>query len=145
MPPWNVARLQEALASLGVQTSVIASPVRQPFMAVPGTLLQLSEGGQPRGTAQVYIYGDAVSRGHDTDRLDSVRVSPPAAQIRWEFPPALVTSNNLALVVLTSDRNLRDLARRAVAAPPRPVPDANGMPPGEVPGPPPARPGHPPH
>lgn len=119
MPPWNVARLQAALASLGIGTVAVAAPIHQSFMGVPGTILRLMQAGRPVGDAQVFVYADAVSRGRDTDRLDSVRVSPRAAAIQWQYPPALVTSSNLAIVVLTSDPAVRATVRKAVSAPPR--------------------------
>lgn len=119
MPPWNVARLQAALTSVGIRTTGVAVPIQQPFMGVPGTILRLLQAGRPVGDAQVFVYADAVSRGRDTDRLDSIRVSPRAAAIHWQYPPTLVTSNNLAIVVLTNDSAVRASVRKAVAAPPR--------------------------
>lgn len=114
LPPWDVATFQTALASESLGSTVVATPVRQPFMSVPGTVLQLTRRAQPVGTAQVYVYGDAVIRGRDTDQLDSVRVSPRTTSIRWQYPPTLITSNNMAVVVLASDPTISALVRRAV-------------------------------
>lgn len=121
MPPWDLARFQAALASVGIGSLPVAGPVHQHFMTVSGTVLQLARQGNPLGTAQIYIYGDAVTRGHDTDRLDSARVGPSAAAVHWEGPATLLTSNNLAVILLANEPATAALVRKAVESEPRPA------------------------
>jgi hypothetical protein len=79
------------------------TPVRAPFMSVPGT--QLDPGSSV--VVQIFLYGDAAARGTDTDKLDPNRVPPAAANAPWRAPAVLVTDNNMAAIVLTSDQAAR--------------------------------------
>jgi hypothetical protein len=72
-------------------------------MSVPGTALDLGGGT----SVQIYLYGDAAARGLDTDRLDPGRAAPPNASVPWRTPAQLVTDNNMAAIVLTTDQSAR--------------------------------------
>lgn len=89
-----------------------ARPVRQPFLNVAGTVLRVAG-----AELQVYVYGDAVACGRDTDARDTARVAPPTTMITWRTRPSLVTSNNLAAIVLTTDEALRHRISAALRAP----------------------------
>jgi hypothetical protein len=105
---WTLSDLHTVLCNVGLEP-VVAGEVRQPFMSGPGMLYQL-EGAE----LQAYIYADAGAVGRDTDRLDSATVSPPGMMIHWKMPPTLIVSNNLALILLTNDPQLRKKIRDAV-------------------------------
>ena len=72
----------------------VVDSVRQPFMSAPGTTVRI------RAEIQIFVYGDAVARSRDTDRLDAVRVAPATMTVIWREPASLVTANNLAAIVL---------------------------------------------
>ncbi|MEO7503227.1 MAG: hypothetical protein ABIW94_11370 [Gemmatimonadaceae bacterium] len=61
----------------------------------------------------MYIYGDAGALARDTDRLDTVGAAPPNMTVSWIMPPSLVVANNLALILLTREDELRQRVRRA--------------------------------
>jgi hypothetical protein len=85
-----------------------AKPVRQPFLGVAGVVY-------PVGTAelQVFLYPTAAARRRDTERLDSLTVSPRDERIVWKQPPTLVVSHNLAAIILSL--NERQTERIALA------------------------------
>ena len=79
-------------------------------MGPQGTVYRLKGGSE----LQAYIYGDAVALGRDTDRLDTSEVAPPNVRINWIMPPSLIVENNLAVILLTRDRALRDRISSAI-------------------------------
>ena len=97
---WDVTTVRGHLARAGV-TTIEQGEVRQPFMGARGTRLR-----GDRGELQVFVYADAGARARDTDRLDSnalVLVSEGGAGQR---PAAVVTANNLAVIVVGRDSAL---------------------------------------
>lgn len=108
---WDVTSVRQVLEAAGISPGAGADSIRQPFMRAPGIVLAL-----PGGTLQLYIYGDAVARGQDTDLLDTVRVAPPATMVTWVQPATLITDNNLAAILLTGDAALRRSVRQALTA-----------------------------
>lgn len=109
---WDLASVEGKLRAAGLQPVRAAEPVRQPFMTVAGSLLNLGN-----GEVQIYIYGDASARAHDTHRLDPHQVAPPHMMVSWRMPPTLIVSDNLAAILLTHDAALRDHVRRALTHP----------------------------
>ena len=105
---WTLSDLQSRLNRAGFKP-VAAGEVRQPFMGGPGMRYEI-DGGE----LQAYIYADAGAVARDTDRLDPATVSPPTMMIDWKMPPTLIVSNNLALILLTNDPQLRKKVRDAV-------------------------------
>ena len=105
---WTLGDLQKRMR--GVQLEAMAAgEVRQPFLSTLGMRFHL-----PGGELQAYVYADAGALSRDTDVLDTVTVSPPTMMIDWKLPPTLIVSNNLALILLTSDPKLRKKVREAV-------------------------------
>ncbi len=105
---WTLVDLEKRMRGAGVE-AIAAGEVRQPFLRAPGMSFHL-RGGE----LQAYIYGDAGALSRDTDVLDSVTVSPPTMMIDWKLPPTLIVSNNLALILLTRDPQVRKKVREAV-------------------------------
>ena len=107
-PTWTVADLEKVLRDGGI-TLVSAGQVKQPFLGPVGVRYQIGA-----SELQAYIYGDAVALGRDTDPLDTTRVAPPTMMISWRLPPTLIIDNNLAIILLTKDEELRERVRAAV-------------------------------
>lgn len=105
---WTLSDLHRRLCAVGLEPAA-AGEVRQPFMGGPGMRYDI-DGGE----LQAYIYGDAGAVARDTDRLNTATVSPPGMMIHWKMPPTLIVSNNLALILLTNDPQLRKKVRDAV-------------------------------
>jgi hypothetical protein len=100
---WNLEMVEGQLREAGFTITRDRTPVNLPFMSVPGTALDL--GGS--AAVQVYLYGDAGARGADTDKLDPQRATPRGSTHQFRSPATLVTDNNMAAIVLTSDAGVR--------------------------------------
>lgn len=107
---WTVDSARSAVMRAVEGPVAVSGTVRQPFIRQMGTVLSAD-----RATVQVFVYGDAVSRGRDTDPLDTVRVAPATMTVSWTEPVTLVTNNNLAAIVLTRDARLRSRIRDALS------------------------------
>lgn len=105
---WTLAEVLDRLRVDGIPGE-LQGEIRQPFLAVPGALVTL-----PGAEVQVYLYGDAGAAGRDVARLDTARVSPPNMMITWTAPPSLIWHNNLVVIVLTRDEQLRARIRRSL-------------------------------
>jgi hypothetical protein len=105
---WSLPALHTTLCNLGLNP-VVEGEVRQQFMGEPGVRYKLNG-----GELQAYIYADAGAVARDTDQLDTATVSPRTMMIHWRMRPALIISNNLVLILLTNDPELRDTIRAAV-------------------------------
>ena len=101
--------IETRLRAAGLSPTPVAELVRQPFMRIPGTLFRFG-----RGELQAFVYSDQVVRALDTDKLDPVRVAPPTMMVSWRQPASLVVDANLAVIILTDDRSLRDRIRNAL-------------------------------
>ena len=100
---WDLDMVEGQLRDAGFTVNRDPTPVNLPFMSVPGTALDLGNAT----TVQVYLYGDAAARGADSDKLDPTRAAPRAGSVPWRTPASLVTDNNMAAIVLTSDPKVR--------------------------------------
>jgi hypothetical protein len=100
---WNLEMVEGQLRDAGFSITRDRTPVNLPYMSVPGTVLDL--GGSTR--VHIYLYGDAGARGADTDEIDPARAAPPGAPVPFRAPATLVTDNNMAAIVLTSDAAAR--------------------------------------
>lgn len=102
------AAVKERLIAVGFQP-VDAGPVRQPFLGPTGRTYRING-----GEIQAYIYGDAIALAREVDKLDTLRVAPPTMMVEWTMPPSLIVANNLAVILLTRDKQLRVRLRKAL-------------------------------
>lgn len=114
---WDLAAVENAL-KVSALTARNRGPVTQPFMSVEGTGFRIGA-----AELQVFIYGDVGAVMRDVIRLDTVRVSPPAMMISWRAKPSLLTTNNLAAIIVTNDEALRRRIRNALTVQPHVGPD----------------------
>ena len=105
---WTIDLVRERLASAALSPT-LAGPVRQRHMAVPGTRVLI-----PGAELEVYLYGDANAAAPDIDRFDRLTRTPGDPRLVWEKPPALVTANNMVIMVLTDDAAVRERVRQVL-------------------------------
>ena len=91
---WRTCNLVKRLERAGYVV-VDSGAVSRPFLSVPGTRYQLG-----REQLEVYLYPSADARERDLREIDTLRVSPPGDTIAWPATPTLLTSNNLAAILL---------------------------------------------
>jgi hypothetical protein len=101
---WTVDLVMQRLASGGLNARV-RGPVTAKHMSAPGTDIQV-DGAE----LEIYLYGDANAAARDIDGFDRLMRMPDGA-LMWEKPPALVTSNNLVVLIITSDASVREHVR----------------------------------
>lgn len=102
---WTVPLVMARLSSAHLAPKVMGS-VTVKHMSVPGTLITV-----PGADLELYLYGDANAAGQDIDRFDRLMAMPGAAPVMWVKPPAIVTADNMVIVVLTIDSALRERVR----------------------------------
>ena len=100
--------IEDRLERAGVVAERQSDSVAYPFLTVRGVEYLV---GSKDHRLQVFLYPNAAQRARDTDALDSVAVSPKGTKVAWPTPPTLVTSNNLAVIILRlNDRTVERLA-----------------------------------
>ena len=104
---WTVDLVRGRLSSGGMTTTV-TGPVQSKHMSVPGTRVHV-----PGADLEVYIYSDANATAQDVDRFDKL-MRMPDGTLMWQKPPALITANNLVVLVLTPDPTVRENIRRVI-------------------------------
>lgn len=115
---WTPCAVEDRLVHAGVVAERQPEPARHPFFAVEGTVYRV---GSPDHELQVFLYPSSAERERDTAALDSATVSPKGTRVAWKTPPTLVTSNNLAAVILSlNDRTVERLALALGAGLPQP-------------------------
>ncbi len=64
----------------------------------------------------LWMYPSVAARIADTEQLDSATVSPRGERRAWRVPPLLVTSNNLAALVITMNERTSERLSLALSA-----------------------------
>jgi len=93
---WRPCNVLDRLEHAGLVVTQKAEPARLPMFSVEGVTYTTT-----RSTIHVFLYADQAARQRDTDRLDSATVAPKGGTYGWSDPAVLVTSNNLAAVVVS--------------------------------------------
>lgn len=105
---WQICSVEKRLERAGLVIERSAEPVRHDFLHVPGVKYETS-----RAELQIFLYPSAAARARDTDALDTSAVAPRGRRIIWRWPATLVTSGNLAAIILSL--NERQAERIALA------------------------------
>ena len=108
---WQPCSVLDRLEHAGLVVTLRPEPARLPMFSIEGRTYETT-----RSTIHVFLYPDAAARRADTDRLDSVAVAPRGSTYTWPDPVTLVTSNNLAAVVLTPNERQAERIVLALAA-----------------------------
>lgn len=106
-PVWAQCSVRERLDRAGL-APVAGDTVRHTFLHVPGQRYRVGD-----AELQAFVYATAEMRRRDTAPLDSVRAAPPGAETAWERPPTLITSGNLAAILIGG--NARQVERVTLA------------------------------
>lgn len=108
---WQECSVKERLARAGLVIDSAVGAVRHDFLRVPGLVLRTY-----RGEVQVFLYASEAERRRDTEALDSVEVAPKGRRVVWPQPAVLVTSGNLAAIVLSHNERLAERIALALGA-----------------------------
>lgn len=115
---WTPCAVKDRLERAGLVFEVRDSAVTHPFFRVPGIAYRV---GGREDEVQLFLYPSTAERTRDTEALDSATVSPRGERVTWPAPPTLITSNNLAAVILSlNERTIERLALALGAGLPQP-------------------------
>jgi hypothetical protein len=115
---WDACTLRERLDAAGLVPRDSGDSVRRPFMRVAGARLLLG-----RAELVAFLYEDSTAMRADVRALDSLAAAPRGAGAVWDRPPTLITSDNLAAVLLGGDAQKVERVTLAITAGP-PQPDS---------------------
>jgi len=95
---WQPCSVLDRLEHAGLVLKQQPAPARIPLFSVDGITYETN-----RATIHVFLYPDQATRRRDTDQLDSATVAPQGGGgvYAWSDPAVLVTSNNLAAVIVS--------------------------------------------
>ena len=103
---WRACSVEDRIARAGLAVKRRDEGVRHDFMRVEGLVWETS-----RAEVQVFLYASEAERKRDTDQLDTLTVAPRGQRIIWRWPATLVTSGNLAAIILSlNDRQAERIA-----------------------------------
>lgn len=93
---WRPCSVEDRISRAGLAVKRREEGVKHDFLHVDGLVWETS-----RAEIQVFIYPSEAERKRDTDALDTVAVAPKGRRIIWRQPATLVTSGNLAAIVIS--------------------------------------------
>jgi hypothetical protein len=106
---WQACSVEDRIVRAGLAVNRNEKGVKHDFMSVDGLVWETS-----RAEIQVFLYASEADRKKDTDMLDSVFVAPKGGKrVMWRWPATLVTSGNMAAIILSL--NGRQAERIALA------------------------------
>jgi hypothetical protein len=108
---WRACNVLDRLEHAGLVLTKEDAPARIPMFSVEGQTYKTTQ-----STIHVFLYGDEAARRSDTDRLDSAAVAPRGGSYTWSDPAVLVTSNNLAAVVVSPNERQSERIVLALSA-----------------------------
>jgi len=108
---WEPCNVEDRLSRSGLTFKRTENPVQYDFMHVPGI-----EYETPVARIDVFIYPDQKAREADTNLLDPETVSPKDQRHYWKEPALLITSLNMAAIVLTLNERQAERIDNALGA-----------------------------
>ena len=108
--PWQRCSVEKRIERSGL-VATASDSVRRDYLSVPGLRYELG-----RGELFVFHYADSTARRRDTERLDPTRAAPPGQAGGWSGRATLITSDNLAAVLLTGNETLLERVQLSLGA-----------------------------
>lgn len=105
---WRECNVQKRLDRAGVRIEKQEEGVRHDFLDVEGLVWKTA-----RAEVQVFLYPSKAARELDLADVDTVNVSGRDKRIYWKEPAVMVTSGNLAAIVISM--NPREQERIALS------------------------------
>jgi hypothetical protein len=109
---WNAVELIARLEQAGLVVRDLNRPINAPGFGIEGSTLSVSG-----DELAVFLYPSADERIATTAVLDSATAVPPGAtSTPWTSTPRLITSGNLATVLMTDREQLAERVRNVLSA-----------------------------
>jgi hypothetical protein len=110
---WDECNVRQRLERAGLAPQPLPDTLRVPFLDRPGFGY-----GVGHAVLRVFLYDSAGALARDLADVDSVRVqstgSGPA--VAWQATPTLITSNNMAAILLSDQATQIERVRLALTA-----------------------------
>jgi hypothetical protein len=107
---WQACSVEKRLTDAGfVPIKQGAAPAS--VFAVPGQSYALGA-----AALHVYLFPSAKAREDAVAAIDTVAVARKGATASWPLPPTLITSNNLAAVLVSDNGRLIERVQNAITA-----------------------------
>ena len=108
---WSLSEVISRLEEAGLVVRDLERPVSAAGFGITGTTLSVSG-----GELAVFIYPGATDRRSATGQLDSASAAPAGTDSVWQGRPRLITSGNLAAVLITDREQLAERVRNVLTA-----------------------------
>ena len=111
---WDECNVRQRLERAGLAPQPLPDTIRHPFLRVPGIAYRVGH-----AELEVFLYDSAGALRRDLAALDTVRVQPTgdsAVAVAWSATPTLITSNNLAAILLSDQGTQIERVRLALTA-----------------------------
>jgi hypothetical protein len=108
---WEPCNVEDRLSRAGLTFKRTENPVSYDFMHVAGI-----EYETPVAKIHVFIYPDQKAREADTNLLDPETVSPKDKRHYWKEPATLISTINMAAIVLTLNERQAERIDNALGA-----------------------------
>ena len=106
--------MRQRLERAGLAPQPLPDTIRHPFLRVPGIAYRVGH-----AELEVFLYDSAGAHRRDLAALDTGRVQPTgdsAVAVAWSATPTLITSNNLAAILLSDQGTQIERVRLALTA-----------------------------
>ena len=110
---WDECNVRQRLERAGLAPQPLPDTLRVPFLDRPGFGY-----GVGHAELRVFLYDSAGALARDLADVDSARVQPTggSAAVTWEATPTLITSNNMAAILLSDQATQIERVRLALTA-----------------------------
>lgn len=110
---WDECNVRQRLERAGLAPQPLPDTLRVPFLEKPGFGY-----GVGHAVLRVFLYDSAGALARDLADVDTVRVQSArvAPAVAWDATPTLITSNNMAAILLSDQATQIERVRLALTA-----------------------------
>ena len=110
---WDECNVRQRLERAGLAPQPLPDTLRVPFLDRPGFGY-----GVGHAVLRVFLYDSAGALARDLADVDTTRVQPSGAgaPVAWGVTPTLITSNNMAAILLSDQATQVERVRLALTA-----------------------------
>ena len=108
---WRECSVRKRLEASGFVLLPVGDTARTDFMGRPPLAYQL-------GTSELYVfvYPTVEERDRALADVDTAHVMPKGRLVTWSQPPTLITSSNLAAILLSANERLIERVQNSLTA-----------------------------
>lgn len=110
---WDECNVRQRLERAGLAPQALPDTMRVPFLEPPGVAY-----GVGHAVLYVFLYDSAGALARDLAGVDTLRVQGRSggAPVAWQATPSLITSNNMAAILVSDQATQIERVRLALTA-----------------------------